>query len=123
MSGAAASTGFWMPRKLADSLGLKPRVPRQRPKLTEPLRPVGKPAGSYMDGITAQKQCVILCWRCAHKFNYRQAHYFKEIRHPEVMGRCDGCRQDTPKATLFIWEGYLLDPGGRTRSGQSWNPG
>ncbi|MHC4222992.1 MAG: hypothetical protein ACYSUN_03295 [Planctomycetota bacterium] len=75
-------------------------------------RPWRRPAGGWMADLAALKQTILLCSGCAHKFDFKRAHYFREGRF-EAIGGCDGCVTHYGKVVLFVHQSYL---------GQSWSP-
>lgn len=87
-------------------------------QLREQSRPVGKPAGTWMDDLTAIRQCVLLCWRCVPKFEsgeppyYKTRGYHKDTRYSQdyggVQGTCDDCRDPFEyRVQLYIHESYV----------------
>jgi len=109
---AVNSGHIWTP-----GMAQKPRTPKFAPG-----RPVGKPAGSYIDGLVANANAIVLCELCHHKFDYKLNHYHRATEFGTVAGKCDDCREPSFDAFLFINEKYLTDPGGRSNSSHTWIP-
>jgi len=76
----------------------------------------GKPHGTYVTDEAEKQKGVILCYKCSHKFNPKQYHYYL-TREFKVQGRCDGCKEHTQDVSFYIYEGLL----GR-KHGQCWTP-
>jgi len=85
-------------------------------------RKIGKPEGSYMDDLCAMRSCIVLCWRCQHKFDHARHHYYKDRKFDFVRGKCDGCRTFAMKAGFYVHGSFLTDEGGKTTHGQTWTP-
>ena len=66
-----------------------------------PARKKGKVSGSHIDEIVANKEALILCDSCVHKFNAKTAGYAKPRRFSTVRGMCDDCRE-MGFGTLFL---------------------
>ena len=73
-----------------------------------------------MNDLAELQKAIILCFGCAHNFDHKRSHYYKDRKFPWVVGRCDGCRVFSPQAHLYIHESLLTGYKGRTRSGQVW---
>lgn len=58
-----------------------------------PTRKKGKVSGSHIDDIVANKEALILCDACVHKFNAKAVGYAKPRRFSTVRAKCDDCRE------------------------------
>ena len=63
-----------------------------------------RPAGGYIDDLSALRKSIVLCSQCIYKFNPRLNRYRKETDFPQVMGRCDGCKAHDARCTLYVAE-------------------
>ena len=122
------SATLWLPQSVVDEhphlrgRQKSPRAALRRAAPREaPGRRIGKPHGSYIDGLAAQRQVITLCRGCKSRFDHVRAHYYKDRRLGEVVAKCDACRELDFASALYIHESYLVQ-NGRTRHGQSWLP-
>ncbi len=93
------------------------RAQRKAAGLREhPGRNFGKPHGTWISDMCEQKQSILLCQLCSHKFQPKQHNYY-QTREFRVLGRCDACKEHENNATFYIHESLL----GR-KSGQCWTP-
>ncbi len=69
-----------------------------------PGKPRGRTAGGWVSDIAAQKQTILLCALCTHKFNPKRANYRKEKEMPFAMGTCDGCGVSHEKCSWYVYE-------------------
>ena len=91
--------------------------------LREMLRPVGKPAGSYVAGQLVEcKNAIQLCPLCKNKFNAKTSKYIPATRWGRVVGPCDGCREVGRDLILFIHEAFVANTGGRIMNGHVYSP-
>lgn len=87
---------------------------RRLASMESPGRSVGSVAGSFVSDLAAIRQCVLLCWQCAPKFDPK-AHGYVHDKHYRVSGKCDGCRTRVMNGSLrfFTHESYLANGGYR----------
>lgn len=87
-------------------------------QLREQSRPVGSVAGSWISDLAAIRQCILLCWRCQHKFEsgnpplYKRLNYHKDQRYSQdyggVQGTCDDCRDPFEyRVQMYVHESYV----------------
>lgn len=86
-------------------------------RLEHPGRNMGKPHGTWVTDMAEERQGIVLCSSCQHKFRPEQYHYYR-TREFQIIGRCDACKQHHNQGnTFFIHESLL----GR-QHGQCWTP-
>jgi hypothetical protein len=90
--------------------------------LPSPERRIGATESSWVSDLSESQHCVILCHLCTHKFDHEKYHYYKDRKFDYITGDCDGCRTKYTRAAIYFHQSVLTDPGGRTKSGQSWTP-
>ena len=51
-------------------------------------------AASWVGDLTDLRKCIVLCYFCAHKFNFRRNHYRRLVvgNSPNANGQCDACK-------------------------------
>jgi hypothetical protein len=73
----------------------------------DPGRKKGKPIGSYIDDLVGLQKSIVLCEMCERKFDFKRHHYAKPRGVPCWQGDCDACREFSPRAAFFIYEGNM----------------
>jgi hypothetical protein len=71
---------------------------------SDPNRPSGMLAGTWVDDFVALRKMIMLCPHCLHKFNPKRHHYEIWRRDLYSFGKCDDCNQHTPYLKSFIHE-------------------
>lgn len=69
--------------------------------IEDPGKPARRIAGGYCADLAALRKAIVLCSFCAHKFNYKGAHYRREADF-HAVGRCDGCKAHDIRCTLYV---------------------
>ena len=79
--------------------------PRDRMQIAEAKgRPLRVVAGSWISDLVTLGKTILLCDKCAHKFNYQQAGY--QVMRPVIPGhnyvisKCDGCKRNPVQCSL-----------------------
>lgn len=69
-----------------------------------PGKPAKRVAGGWIHDLCAQRQVVLLCPFCTHKFNPGRLGYIKEKELCVAIGKCDGCGVLDTKCSTYFWE-------------------
>lgn len=72
----------------------------------DPGKPAKRLTGGWVLDLVALKKCIWLCDLCKGKFAAARHDYVTKSNLPFVRGRCDGCKDYVPRATLFVPAGH-----------------
>jgi hypothetical protein len=64
----------------------------------------GKPIGSHIIDLADLRKAIVLCPMCLSGFNAKKHHYIQHRTIPFVQGQCDACRNQVPRAAMFVHE-------------------
>lgn len=67
-------------------------------------------AGSHVADLSAEKKAIVLCQACKKGFDWKKHHYYSVSHYDHIYagGRCDVCRDVSPKLALYLHEYHEL---------------
>jgi len=83
-----------------------------------PGRKVKTSAATWvLDYLVPQNKTLLLCWKCAHKFDHKIANYVPLVqRFGYVKAACDDCKMEFANCHMYTHESLL-----GTKHGQCWD--